>query len=520
MLSKTAWDGRLVVFLGQANQSLLEWGGECSTLPRFLKKRIFVTKMRPYIDFSGRNFTVTVKLQVEHLEVMCKLFTGTYDTVTLTEKGHLLSAMLMGIRRLKKHLDKAEREQQKTLLQKADFDAREIKGSLDSIIGKLEPYITKPNEDNEDFDIEDMLDIDNSEQLLSGDEGGGLFKQMRIYLLSNYYNIFSKIKDSTKRSDEILDSLIQIQTAIESDTNKRNEIWKLMNEYYQKTEWKDQESTLIFRIKQEKEDPDNKGLEPIQILDKVLKYLSTDHINEIYKLELKELNQTVLNCKQSPISVLMKHRDKLHEEDISNYFCFYFSHKFVSETQESIRLREAAHYDILFFTKAAQEYVETLIPVLKQYGGLNDKGHYGILKIVLQELGLADAEKANGIQMMDFVNEKLIDDETEKLPRQDSITLMTGKLNKQTFARLGAEGIGRTKFSDKEYLRVKDVYWRCFTILNYYRLVDSNEVRYDGYLALPHPFTKTYDPWENVKTDTKNRLTFLAFVLRGEGFQF
>gem|GEM_PF-3872563 len=36
--AKTAWDGRLVVFLGQANQSLLEWGGKCSTLPRFSLK--------------------------------------------------------------------------------------------------------------------------------------------------------------------------------------------------------------------------------------------------------------------------------------------------------------------------------------------------------------------------------------------------------------------------------------------------------------------------------------------------
>ena len=26
-VQKTAWDGRLVAFLGQANQSLLEWGG-------------------------------------------------------------------------------------------------------------------------------------------------------------------------------------------------------------------------------------------------------------------------------------------------------------------------------------------------------------------------------------------------------------------------------------------------------------------------------------------------------------
>lgn len=476
--------------------------------------------MKQYLDLLGRVLSTAVKPQVKHLEGMGELFTTSFNTLTLTEKGYMLSAMMMGTRRVKKSIDDADREQKNTLLLKADFDAREVKGSLDAIIGKLDAYITPPTEDEEDADLEDMLDADNTENLLSADERSGAFKQMRIYLLSNYYNIYSKMKESVRRADITLTNLSQLQLAIENDKNKRKEIWDGMKDEYKALEWPDQEATLIYRIKQEIADDENKRMTKIQILERELKRLTIDHISETHKRELKELNQTVIDTKHTPIDIVMKYRDKLLEEDISDYFCFFYSYEFITNAKESILLRETAQLDLLFYNKAAQEYVETLIPVLKRYGGLNDKGHYGILKIVFQELGLTDAEKGNGIQMMDFVNEKLIDDETEKLPRQDSITLMTGKLNKQTFARLGAEGIGRTKFSDKEYLRVKEVYWRCFTILNYYRLVDINEVGYDGYLALPHTFTKTNDLWENVETETKNRLTFLAFVLRGEGIKF
>ena len=476
--------------------------------------------MKQYLNLTRRVLSTEVNLQVKHLEGLAELFFTSINILTLTEKSYFLSAMMMGTRRVKKSIDDAEREQKNILLLKADFDAREVKGSLDAIIGKLDAYITPPTEDDGDADLEDMLDADNTENLLSADERSGAFKQMRIYLMTNYYNIYSKMKESVQRADATLFSLSKLQLAIENDKNKRKDIWDVMKGDYKSLEWPEQEATLIYRIKQEIADDENKRMTKAQILDRELKRLTIDHITEIYKRELRELNQTVIDTKHTPIDIVMKYRDKLLEEDLSDYFCFFYSYEFITKAKESIVLREAAQIDLLFYNKAAQEYVETLIPVLKQYGGLNDKGHYGILKIVFQELGLTDAEKGNGIQMMDFVNEKFIDDETEKLPRQDSITLMTGKLNKQTFARLGAEGIGRTKLSDKEYHRVKEVYWRCFTILNYYRLVDINEVGYDGYLALPHPFTKTNDPWENVETDTKNRLTFLAFVLRGEGTKF
>ena len=292
--------------------------------------------MKQYLDLLGRVLGTAVKPQVKHLEGMGELFTTSFNTLTLTEKGYMLSAMMMGTRRVKKSIDDAEREQKNTLLLKADFDAREVKGSLDAIIGKLDAYITPPSEDEEDADLEDMLDADNTENLLSADERGGAFKQMRIYLLTNYYNIYSKMKESVRRADITLTNLSRLQLAIENDKNKRKEIWDGMKDEYKALEWPEQEATLIYRIKQEFADDENKRMTKIQILERELKRLTIDHISETHKRELKELNQTVIDTKHTPIDIVMKYRDKLLEEDISDYFCFFYSYEFITNAKESI----------------------------------------------------------------------------------------------------------------------------------------------------------------------------------------
>ncbi len=475
--------------------------------------------MAQYLDLLKRILQEGTKKKVEKTGVICDLFVQSFDTITLTEKGHMLSMMLTGTRRLKKSIDKAYAEQKKTLLLKADFDAREVKGMLDGIVGKLEAYITPPDDVEED--LEELLDADNAEALLSGDELEGDHKRMRRYLIENYYSIYSKIKDSARRADEVLSNLSQLQRAIEQDRQQRETLWEKMLEDYKKQEWPEQEATIIYRIKAEIADPDNKGMTKEQILTREQKRLEIDHLTEIHKRELKELNLTVKDSKHSPIDVIMKHRDKLHEEDLSDYFCFFYSNGFIRDAQDVLLLRQDSEYDLLFFNKAAQEYVELLIPVLKQYGGINDKGHYGILKLVLQDLGLVDLEKANGVQMLDFVNDKMITNEAEKLPSQDSITKVTRKLNGVLFANLESEGLGRTNIRDnREYARMKDVYWRCFTILNYYNLIDVEDAEYDDYLLSPHEVAKKNDLWEDVEIATKNRLTFLSSVLRGEAMYF
>lgn len=476
--------------------------------------------MTQYLDILNRILSESVKPQVKQLETLGTLFAQSFDTITLTEKGHMLSMMLTGTRRLKKSIDKANAEQKKTLLLKADFDAREVKGTLNGIIDKLEPYITPPDDDVKEELLEELLDADNAEALLSSDELGGAHQRMRRYLIENYYTIYSKIKDSARKADDVLSDLSQLQWAIEQDKRHRETLWETMLDDYKEEEWPEHEATIIYRIQAEIEDPDNKGMTKEQILAREQKRLEIDHLAEIHKRELKELNQTVKDNKHLPIDVVMKHRGRLQEEDLSDYFCFYYSNSFLRDAQDVLLLRQDSEYDLLFFNKAAQEYVERMIPVLKQYGGINDKGHYGILKLVLQDLGLVDPEKANGVQMLDFVNDKMIVDEEDKIPKPDSITKVTRKLNKQTFARLGNEGLDRTNLNDTEYARIKEVYWRCFTILNYYKLLDVEEVEYDDYLLSPHEVAKKYDLWEEVEIATKNRLTFLSSVLRGETMSF
>lgn len=476
--------------------------------------------MTQYLDILNRNLCDLVKPQVIQLETLGALFSQSFDTITLTEKGLMLSMMLTGTRRLKKSIDKAYAEQKKTLLLKADFDARKVKGTLNGIIDKLEAYITPPDDDVEEDLLEELLDADNAEALLSSDELGGAHQRMRRYLIENYYIIYSKIKDSARKADEVLSKLSQLQRAIEQDKRQREEVWEKMLENYKEHEWPEQEATIIYRIQAEIADPENKGMTKFQILAREQKRLEIDHLTEIHKRELKELNLTVKDNKRLPIDVVMKYRGRLQEEDLSDYFCFFYSNSYLRDAQDALLLRQNSEYDLLFYNKAAQEYVERMIPVLKQYGGINDKLHYGILKLVLQELELVDPKKSNGVQMLGFVNHKMITDEEEKISKPDSITKVTRKLKNQTFARLGHEGLGRTKLNYNEYSRIKEVYWRCFTILNYYKLLDAEEAEYDEYLLSPHEVAKKHDLWEEVEIATKNRLTFLSSVLRGEIMYF
>lgn len=476
--------------------------------------------MKQYLDILDKILVTKVKPQLDHLEAMGTLFLTSVEDITLTERGLILSSMSMGARRLKKSIDKAEREQKDTLLLKADFDARQVKGVLDALICKMTPYMSPPSEEDGDSDIEELLERDDYEGILSADEKGNAHKQMRVYLLRNYYNIFSKIKDSVERAGNTLSRLMDLQSSIENDSDKREELWEKMHKTYLDEEWPSQKESLVYNIRSEIDSDDNRDRTKIQILDKELKLLEMDNIANVHKRELKELNMSVVNHKKLAIPLFMLYRHEFNDEDISEHFCFYYSHKLITEAKETLILLNPAEHDILFVNKAAQEYVELLIPVLKLYGGIVDKGHYGVLKMVLQELCLVYTDKSNGLQMMTFVNERMIEEEDAKFPSQDSITFMTSKLNGKCFARLAQEGLSKTKLNKRDYERLKDVYWRCFTILNYYNIIDLGELRYDDYLAHPHPQIMSIELWSEMETETKNRLSFLAFVLTGKTIKF
>ena len=475
--------------------------------------------MTQYLAILNRVLKESVTPQLTQMKTLGELFAQSFDSITLTEKGHMLSLMLTSTRRMKKSIDKVYAEQKSTLLLKADFDARDVKGTIDGIMGKLDAYITPPN-GKEEVDLMELLYADNAEALLSGDELGGAHQGMRKYLIENYYSIYGKIKESARRADDVLGNLSQLQRDIYQDRQKREEIWKSMLNKYKELEWPEQRATIVFRIQEEIADTDNSGVSKLQILIREQKLLEIDHLVGIHKRELRELNQTVKDKSCSPIDVVMKYRGKLDEEDLSNYFCFFYSNGYLQDAQDVLILRQESDYNLLFINKATQEYVEKMIPVLKEYGGINDKSHYGILKLVLQDLGLVDPEKANGVQMLEFVNDKMISDEEEEIPKPDSITKVTRKLNKQTFARLEFEGLGKTNLNMNEYKRMREVYWRCFTILNYYNIVDVDEAGFDNYLLAPHGIAKKHDLLESVEESTKNRLSFLSSVLRGEMLMF
>lgn len=473
--------------------------------------------MRHYLDLLNRVFSTDVKPQLQHVERSVDLFAGACSITSLMEKGHLLSVTKVGVRRLKKSIDKSSVAQSRSLLIKADFDAQEVKGNLDAAVAKLSSYLSNLSDEGEEPDWEEILDKDDRERLLSTDEQSDAAKDVRKHLIRNLLSNYRKIRDEAGRADIALDGLIELQYGIQNDASKREAIWQAMHKRYLKEEWPTMEATLKNRIQEERDDPDNGGMAEEQVLQRVLRLLKKDHEENIYKRELRELNSTVGRLDSEAVDVVMKYRDRLQENDLSDYYCYFYSCLFVQKKLQELELRSESDYPLLFCNKAAQEYVESFVPLLKDYGGINNKGHYGVLKLVMQEMGLVDGTKNNGLDMMNWVNSKMIQQQEDRIPEQSSITKVTGKLNGLCFGCIETIGFSRTNIKDhKEYERMKEVYWRCYTILNLCDLIDAEDAGFDAYLREPHAIRSDCDLWSTLTEETRNRLMFLVSVLKGE----
>ena len=475
--------------------------------------------MKQYFDHLDKTLRSEVESQMMHLKGLGDLFTQSFDSITLTERGHMMTLMLTATRRLKKSVESMERKQASTLLQIIDFDPRGVKSSLEGIVNKLNGYITQDelvgDVDEEDWDW--ILDKDDKENLLSPANQSSDERFLRKIVIRCFDNNYHLLQKSADEASIVLQNISLTQRELEKDEKRRKSIFEAMDIVYERDEWPRQKENLDFQLNEEIQERGERNMTESQVLEYELKRLVIDNTVNIYKKALVELNSSVKDKEKKPAEIIWKYRDELTEVDLNVFFCYRHAYQWIQETIDIQLLQLRSDYDMLFTNRASQEYVELLIPVLRDHSGITDKGHYGVLQLVLQDLRLVRNDKKNGLQMMEFVNKKMIVDEEEKLPSQDSITKITRKMQGKSFARLGTVGLKSTNIKDEnEYSRMKEVYWCCFAILNDVGLVDVETAGFDSYLNEKHGYTTKHDMWEGLDFDTRNRLNFLRSVLRGE----
>ena len=73
-------------------------------------------------------------------------------------------------------------------------------------------------------------------------------------------------------------------------------------------------------------------------------------------------------------------------------------------------------------------------------------------------------------------------------------------------------------FTDKEFAKYKEPYWRCFSIIN--KVLAIDEVECANYLKKLHPTIEANDVFEELEEEEYKRLYFLSSALRGDTLMF
>ena len=113
--------------------------------------------------------------------------------------------------------------------------------------------------------------------------------------------------------------------------------------------------------------------------------------------------------------------------------------------------------------------------------------------------------------MTDFLR-----DEYEVDISSDTITKPLRKCNGWSFCMIDEDNL--RSFTDKEFSKYKEPYWRCFSIIN--KVLDKRGVECAGYLDQLHPTIASKDVFENLNEEEKSRLYFLSSVIRGDTLMF
>jgi hypothetical protein len=220
---------------------------------------------------------------------------------------------------------------------------------------------------------------------------------------------------------------------------------------------------------------------------------------------------------------IVRDRENLTDDDLSDLSSFFFRYSVLKNHIDSVRLLKpvAGDYDKLFTSWAAKKYVTLLSPALMMFGGIQEKGHFPILLMVMRDLGLSPKENTPYLQMKNYANEINKVDEILQFGNDHTIFSKTFKLLGDTpFCELEYGTVGDSGFELQKIKEYQEVYHRCYTILNYQGLRKPEEVKTAAYLKEPYPDFQMADVVEVYPVELRPRFNFLRSVLRGETLVF
>ena len=229
-----------------------------------------------------------------------------------------------------------------------------------------------------------------------------------------------------------------------------------------------------------------------------------------------ELNEWYL-CGERPADFIIRHRDKLTYEDIARHFWFVRCRRLVKLKVESFDMLSPANegYKDLFVNNASQELAFLLATTINTYVDFRHNYQYAALQMAMQDLGLVYAEKNNGVQMKDFINEAYLKKD-DLIKDQTTLTQWTGKLLGGMFGAMDEQNL-QGNYTLKDFEKMKDYYWLCLSIINKIVQLDLKELQFAPYLYEEHVKTPNITDYRNKEGQSiMDRLSIIKSAIRGE----
>ena len=414
----------------------------------------------------------TICEQVVELNKMCSSLCMIQPRQSKADTDASMQSIVAGVRRLESNISMIADRQRVTLLNVVPFDVRKVLQTL----GYIRWDIT----------------------LVGGSDDA----------IKAIDNMISLVRE--------LESLNQ---KIEGDAATQCDLYNKMVKDYRAKEWSRDYWSFVRQVKEDIAVDIKAGMTEFDALMRELKNLRQTHLNSYKPARIKRLYDCDVNQDRPLCEAIVRDRENLTEDDLSDLFSFFFRYNTLKWQIDSIPLLKpvTGKYDKLFTCWAAKEYVGWLMRALMVCGGIQEKGHFPILLFVMRDLGLSPIENTPYLQMKNYVNERNTLDVVLRFDNDHSIFSKTfGQLGKTPFCELEYGSVGDSAFDSKKIREYQDVYLRCFTILNFYGLRRSNEIKLASYLQDSHPSPLICDIMGLYDTNTQTRLNFLNSVLRRE----
>lgn len=185
---------------------------------------------------------------------------------------------------------------------------------------------------------------------------------------------------------------------------------------------------------------------------------------------------------------IFDNRNNLSREQVNAYIRQYISKK-QQELQTSLAdLRQPAHgiYADLFTSRAAHELAKCLVPTIARNVDFRHKYYYVAWAMAMRDLGLIRTDRRNGLPLMHFINKHFLKG-SGQIQDQNLLTQWLRKLLSQKFGHLTPDNLSKTCLTEAGFLKLKDTYWHCLTIINQVLQKDLHALSFAPDFCQPHP---------------------------------